>query len=114
MDLERASALQAGGLRAPAVDRFDDLHALPAAVWTDERFIRRVQIIRDEPRKQLTLELWDFDVATDDLDWSRLPTFKSPEEAASYAGERASGRQRLVRAIRARSGYQRRPTQDAS
>jgi hypothetical protein len=113
VDLERASALQAGGLRAPAVDRFDDLHALPVAVWTDDRFIRRVQIC-NESRKELTLELWDFDVARDDLDWSRLPTFKSPEEAACYAGERASRRQRLVRSIRARIGGQRRPAQDAS
>jgi hypothetical protein len=108
VDMARASALHDGGLRAPAVERFEELLALPVTVWTDDRFIRRVHFDHEQ-KKQLTLELWDFDVPTDELDWSRLPTFKSPEEAAYDAAERISRRERVARTFRARTGkrYQR-------
>jgi hypothetical protein len=103
VDMARASALHPGGLRAPAVEHFEELLALPVTVWTDDRFIRRVQFDYEQ-KKPLTLELWDFDVPTDELDWSRLPTFKSPEEAAYHAGGRISRRERLARTFRARTG----------
>jgi hypothetical protein len=107
VDMARASALHDGGLRAPAVEHFEVLLALQVTVWTDDRFIRRVHFDHEQ-KKQLTLELWDFDVPTDEFDWSRLPTFKSPEEAAYYAGARISRRERLARMFRARTGKRRR------
>lgn len=54
------------------------------AVWVDDEHIRRIQA---EDRasgkyssagKRLTLELWDFGVPVDSLDWSRLPSFGTP------------------------------------
>jgi len=109
VDMARASALHDGRLRAPAVEHFEELLALQVAVWTDDRFIRRLRFDYEQ-KKQLTLELWDFDVPTDELDWSRLPTFKSPEEAAYYAGARISRRGRLARLFQAPTGKRCRST----
>jgi hypothetical protein len=74
VDLERASAAVDDGLAAPQVSRFEQLRALPLTVWIDSTHVRRVefeQLGRASVRR--VLELWDFGVAVDDLDWSRLP-----------------------------------------
>jgi hypothetical protein len=53
-------------------------------VWIDAEHVRRIQIedrASDEfssTGKRLTLELWDFGVPVDSLDWSRLPSFVTP------------------------------------
>lgn len=74
VDLERASAAVDEGLAAPQVSRFEQLRALPVAVWIDRTHVRRIEF-RQAGRASMrrVLELWDFDVAVDDLDWSRLP-----------------------------------------
>jgi hypothetical protein len=85
-DLERASALVPEGLAVPSVERVEDLRALPLTAWIDGRHVRRVRFSEHGPTSStLTLDLLDFDpgVAAEDLDWGRLPTFRSPEEAAS-------------------------------
>jgi hypothetical protein len=51
------------------------------AVWADDQHIRRIQRAYSVPGEQgsttksLTLDLWDFGVPVDGLDWSRLPSF---------------------------------------
>lgn len=49
-------------------------------VWIDDEHIRQIQ--REERAEKIsrtwTLELWDFGVPVDSLDWSRLPTFRTP------------------------------------
>jgi hypothetical protein len=52
-------------------------------VWIDDERIRRFQAVeRGSGRSALvtkteTVELWDFGVAVDSLDWSRLPAFRA-------------------------------------
>jgi hypothetical protein len=54
------------------------------AVWIDDEHIRRIQVEDrasgkySSAAKRLTLELWDFGVPVDSLDWSRLPSFGKP------------------------------------
>jgi hypothetical protein len=66
--------------------------AFPAApseftVWIDDQRIRRFQTVeRGSGRsasatKTETVELWDFGVPVDELDWSRLPAFRTPDPA---------------------------------
>lgn len=81
-DLARASAASPRGLYAPAAERFEDLRELPLTVWHDGDRIHRVRYA-DGACSTVTLELWDFGVATDGLDWDRLPTFKSPKHPAA-------------------------------
>src|SRR3954452_22144868 len=83
VDIGRASKLTPGGVAVPALGRFEDLLALPIEVCIDDRHVRRVRY-RAEHRTE-TLELRDFGVALAGLDWTRLPTFRSPEEAAAIA-----------------------------
>ncbi len=51
-------------------------------VWIDDEHIRRIQVEdhaangRSSVSKILTLELWDFGVPVDSLDWSRLPSIR--------------------------------------
>jgi hypothetical protein len=51
-------------------------------VWIDDEHIRRIQAEdraangRSSVSKILTLELWDFGVPVDSLDWSRLPSIR--------------------------------------
>jgi hypothetical protein len=66
VDMARASASSPTGLKAPAVERFEDLLALPVTVWIDRDHVRRVQFDECEPHK-LTLELWDFGLRTEEL-----------------------------------------------
>lgn len=86
VDISRASKLTPGGVAVPVLGRFEDLLALPVEVCIDDEHVRRVRF-RPEHRTE-TLELWDFGVPLDDLDWSRLPTFRSPREAAAVAKAR--------------------------
>jgi hypothetical protein len=58
-------------------------------VWIDDLNIRRIAVCSAERTE--TLELWDFAVGLDDLDWTRPPTFRSPEEAAGLADQRLKG-----------------------
>ena len=53
-------------------------------VWIDDDHIRRVRYAEGAPGpdtavvRSWTLELWDFGVPADSLDWSRLPSFRTP------------------------------------
>lgn len=58
-------------------------------IWIDDEYIRRIE---SEDRasnadarlsRRRRLELWDFGIPLDSLDWSRLPTFRSPPEPAA-------------------------------
>ncbi len=54
-------------------------------VWIDDHHIRRIQFQERASSRQSSLsknhalELWDFGVPVDGLDWSRLPNFHTPE-----------------------------------
>jgi hypothetical protein len=61
--------------------------SVPLTVWIDTEHVRRVQLEEHaqdpQPRgrhvsRELTLELWDFGVSVETLDWSRLPSFRTP------------------------------------
>src|SRR4051812_5046916 len=78
-DLGRASAATPGGMTLRTRGTFDELLALPVDVWIDDSHLRRIGFSAENTRE--TLELWDFGVPVAELDWSRLPTFRSPEEA---------------------------------
>jgi hypothetical protein len=93
-DLGKASSLMPGGLTPPSVRRFEDLLALPVEVWLDESNLSRVRFVAKDHVE--TLELWDHGVSLDHLDWTRLPTFRTPPEG-SGAGGRPSGRSRRSR-----------------
>ena len=67
---------------------------LSVTVWIDGQHVRQVEIQIPLPPSQrqqhgsqpfspilLTLELWDFGVPVDALDWSRLPAFRSRRHA---------------------------------
>jgi hypothetical protein len=84
VDLARASALAPRGLQVPSVARFEELAALPLTVWIDREHVRRARFEEgDHGATTLTLDLLEFDPATADVDWDRLPTFRSPEEEAA-------------------------------
>jgi hypothetical protein len=102
IDFEKALAATNAHLPSPAVDRFELLHALPATVWIDPEHVRRIEFT-DLGSRHLVLELWDFGLDTAEYDWSRLPTFRSPSEAAYYSGEHQSIYQRAKRGPRAPS-----------
>jgi len=84
VDLSRASKATPGGVAVPKLARFEELLALPVTVWIDDAHVRRVRY--DYGFLKETVELWDFDVRPEDLDWTRLPTFRSPSEAAWASG----------------------------
>jgi len=86
VDVGRASKVTPGGVGVPPLARFEELLALPVEVCVDGKHVRRVR--RRFERRTETLELWDFGVSLDDLDWTRLPTFRSPKEAAAVAKAR--------------------------
>jgi hypothetical protein len=63
---------------------------LETEVWLDdEGLVRRVRFARRY--RTLTLDLIGPAVA-DELDWTRLPTFRSPDEAAGVASAEGAGR----------------------
>jgi hypothetical protein len=98
VDLERASAATGDGLRPPPVERFEDLRALPVTVWIDGQHVRRIRFESRPPARLLaTVDLWEFGVPVGGLDWSRLPTFRSP----GYQQERQSWCQRVLRRVTA-------------
>jgi hypothetical protein len=78
-DMSRASRTNPGGVAVPTRRRFEDLLALPVEVWFDSTHVRRVRFVSENRTE--TLELWDFGVRLDDLDWTRLPSFRSTDEA---------------------------------
>jgi hypothetical protein len=52
-------------------------------VWIDDEHVRRIEYERGLPRggsakTTRTFELWDFGVQDGSLDWSHLPSFRSP------------------------------------
>jgi hypothetical protein len=49
-------------------------------VWIDDEHIRQVRYteLMEHVSRIATLELWDFGVPVDSLDWSRLPGFRTP------------------------------------
>jgi hypothetical protein len=49
-------------------------------VWIDDEHIRQVRYeeLMEHVSRTTTLELWDFGVPVDSLDWSRLPSFRTP------------------------------------
>jgi len=59
----------------------DSADSAELAVWADDEHIRRIQRVysvsgeQGSTTKSLTLDLWDFGVPVDELDWSRLPRF---------------------------------------
>ena len=93
-DMERASTASGEGLQPPPVERFEELRALPVTVWIDGQHVRRVRFAGGPPaRHWATLDLWEFGVPVGELDWSRLPTIRSP----GYEQERRPWYQRVVR-----------------
>lgn len=79
VDMARASAASDQGLASPQVDRFEELRALPVMVWIDGQHVRRVRFEQTgQASRCLTLDLWEFGIPVGELDWSRLPTFRSP------------------------------------
>ena len=92
-DMSVASRATPGGLTIRTAigtsATFEDLLALAVAVWLDDAHIRRVRFASEHSTE--TLELWDFGTPVDDLDWTRLPTSRSPKEAARVARARSSG-----------------------
>jgi hypothetical protein len=97
-DMARASAASEQGLAPPPVDRFEDLRALPVTVWIDGQHVRRVRFEQTGPASaSMTLDLWAFGAPAGELDWSRLPTFRSP----GYEQERQPWYQRVLRRVTA-------------
>lgn len=97
-DVERASAASEEGLRPPPVDRFEQLRAVAFTVWIDSEHVRRIRFEHGPPASLVTtLDLWEFGVPLGELDWSRLPTFRSP----GYEQEHKPWYQRVVRRVAA-------------
>lgn len=86
-DLSRASQAAPEGIAVPKIKRFEDLLAVPVEVWLDDTHIRRIRFSSTERVEQRseTLELWDFGVSIDALEWTRLPTFRSADKAAQQS-----------------------------
>jgi hypothetical protein len=79
VDVSRASAATPGGMAVPARGSFDDLLSLPVEVWVDDTQVRRVRYEGDGTVE--TVDLWDFGVRIKALDWTYMPTFRSPHAA---------------------------------
>jgi hypothetical protein len=83
IDLSKASERLPRSIEVPQVRRFSDLLALPFTVWHDEHRLRRIQYVggtcSPDGCETTTVELWDYGVATDRLDWSCLPTFRTED-----------------------------------
>jgi len=59
-------------------------------VWMGEEYIHRIQSEerasgRSTVVRTVTIELWDFDVPVGSIDWSRLPSFRTPGDDAEHA-----------------------------
>jgi hypothetical protein len=94
VDMQQASAATEEGLRPPPVERFEQLRALPLTVWIDGQHVRRIRFEHGAPaRHRTTLELWEAGVPVGNLNWSRLPAFRSP----GYEQEPRPWSQRVLR-----------------
>jgi hypothetical protein len=90
VEVARAAAAAGGtGLPVPSGVEPRRPPVLALTVWIDGQHIRRVRFENRAPKdlegtpggsaaKVLTLELWDFGVSVRELDWSRLPSFRTP------------------------------------
>lgn len=78
-DLSKASRAVGGGVGVPSVARFEDLLALTADVWVDDRHVRRVRFVQGDETE--TVDFWDFGVPLTDVDWTRLPTWRPSAES---------------------------------
>ena len=83
VDLSRASERTPGSVEVPRVSRFSELLALPFSLWVADGLLRRVQFVggtcTPDGCETMTLDLWDYGVSTERLDWSRLPTFRTSD-----------------------------------
>ena len=76
--IDTARVASREGLRPlPLIDRWEALRVLPVTVWIDGQHVRRIGFGL-APAYTTTIDLWEFGVPTGDLDWSRLPAFRSP------------------------------------
>lgn len=83
VDLGRASRATPGGVAVPRMRHFEELLALPATVWIDDTHIRRVSFTESVQFRTDSVELWDFGTPVAELDWTRLPSYRSPKQRAS-------------------------------
>lgn len=92
--LADASARAPEGLPSPEQERYERLLALPLDVWLDDQHVRRIRFSDGSPlaRQIRTATFSAFGTPVDELDWSRLPTFRSPEEAEGVRRQRRAGR----------------------
>jgi hypothetical protein len=84
IDLSRAPHMVPSGVAVPACKRYEDLLSMPIDIWIDDTHIRRVRFgSKHFPgpsgHRSETLELWDYGVSLDNLDWTRLPAFRLSE-----------------------------------
>jgi hypothetical protein len=86
-DLSLAARVTSGAVAVPACARFDDLLALPVDVWVDESHIRRIRFSSHQriDQRTETLDLGNLGMRLDDLNWTRLPTFRSPDAVSARA-----------------------------
>lgn len=79
-DMSRAAAVAPAGLPVPiGAARYSDLLHLPLELWLDEDdYIRRLR--QGGEAAAFTLDLLELG-ADGPADWTRLPTFRSPQEA---------------------------------
>jgi len=90
VDLARAAAASGGDLPTPSGISSGQPPELALSVWLDGQHIRQTRFADYGPKdrnpepgnpgvsKELTLELWDFGVSVAGLDWSRLPSIRTP------------------------------------
>lgn len=79
--LIEASARIPDGLASPARDRVDDLLSLPIEVWLDADDLRQIRFVDGDHLQSVTSTVTfnGFGADLDQLDWSRLPTFCTPQ-----------------------------------
>lgn len=78
-DLTRAAELSPDDLALPPAKRYGDLLAVPLQVWIDEDG-RILRVLSESEMMELSIVLAEYGVELP-ADWSRLPTFRSPEKA---------------------------------
>jgi len=60
---------------SPSLAGIESLHAVPVDVWLDGAHVRRIRLA--SPHYEEAMELWSVGAVPDDLDWTRLPTFRT-------------------------------------
>ena len=80
-DLIDASSRTPDGLPSPARDRVEELLSLPIEVWLDADDLRQIRFVDGDFVQSVTLTVTfsDFGADLDEIDWSRLPTFNTPQ-----------------------------------